>query len=146
MDSSEKAELIRRGNAAFNSGNFREARDLFVRADYRSGLERIGDYFMYERRLPLLAYGYYKRARAGSKIEDLHRRMVGALGEWIGKDKIKPTFFGRSSAVAKPAGGDPKIPAGIPSETDADGLVPVRVNPMLREMAQRIAAGKDRQM
>lgn len=129
MDSNQKAELVRRGNAAFNEGNFSEARECFTKAGYSSGLIRIGDHYMYERRLPLLAYGYYKRAGATAKIEDLHRRMVGALGEWIGRDKLKQD----SARLLVPATESP-----LDATPDKDGMIRVPVNPLLREAALQI--------
>lgn len=128
MDSSLRAELIRKGNAAFNVGEYAAAREHFTRAEYASGLIRIGDYYMYERRLPLLAYGYYKRAGARDKIEDLHRRMVGALGTWIGHDKIKGSGVGPSvSGSVQPL-----------AQPDESGMIPVPVAPLLRETALKI--------
>ena len=50
----ERADLIRRGNAAFNAGDYPQARDLFTKAGYKDGLIRLDDYYMFERRLPLL--------------------------------------------------------------------------------------------
>jgi TPR repeat protein len=130
MDSALRAELVRQGNQAFNAGDYAKARDLFTRAAYKDGLIRIGDYYMYERRLPLLAYGYYKRAGANAKVEDLHRRMIGALGEWIGRDKIRPEFFGSGGRKME------KI------EVDAEGMIPVPVAPELKELALKLLAGK----
>lgn len=50
MDSKERAETIREGNRAFNEGNIRKARDLFIKAEYKDGLIRLGDHFMYEKK------------------------------------------------------------------------------------------------
>ncbi|EMF43198.1 hypothetical protein LEP1GSC083_0545 [Leptospira interrogans serovar Pyrogenes str. L0374] len=52
MDSKERAETIREGNRAFNEGNIRKARDLFIKAEYKDGLIRLGDHFMYEKKCP----------------------------------------------------------------------------------------------
>lgn len=127
MDSSQRAELVRQGNQAFNEGDYTKARDLFTRAAYKDGLIRLGDYYMYERRLPLLAYGYYRRAGAEAKIADLHRRMIGALGEWLGKDKLRPESV-RSLGLGQRA----------EVQVDASGMIPVSVAPELREAALRI--------
>lgn len=129
-----RAELIRKGNHAFNSGDFALARDLFTKADYKAGLIRIGDYYMYDRRLPLLAYGYYKRANAQDKIQDLQRRMVGALGEWIGHDKIKT----ESLLELGMAGNANQEHVQLPAEPDLDGMIRVAVAPELRELALQI--------
>ncbi|MCB1174607.1 MAG: hypothetical protein KDK39_13635 [Leptospiraceae bacterium] len=128
MDSSTRAELIRKGNQAFNEADYRTARELFTKADYKDGLIRIGDYYMYDRRLPLLAYGYYKRAGEQSKLNDLKRRMVSALGEWIGRDKIKSESL-QSLSLRPPAQS---------LDQDADGMIPVQVSPELRQLAIEI--------
>lgn len=131
MDSGVRAELIRRGNAAFNEGDYHKAREFFTKAKYSAGLIRIGDYYMYERRLPLLAYGYYRRAGAQAKIDDLQRRMIGAFAEWVGRDKLKP----ESQAMLQGTGVAPAASAPTP---DADGQIPVTVNPLLMETALKI--------
>ena len=128
MDSSQRAEIIRKGNRAFNEGDYRTARELFSRADYKDGLIRIGDYYMYDRRLPLLAYGYYKKAGAQTRIEDLHRRMIGALGEWIGRDKIKTESLQTLGMTG------PKRDYDM----DTDGMIHVPVANELRQAALQI--------
>lgn len=130
MDAKQRAELIRLGNQAFNAENYPEAKKYFIQADYKDGLIRLGDYYMYERRLPLLAYSYYKKAGETGKIEDLQRRMIGAIGEWIGKDKIKP----ESRAVLENKAAS--------YSTDQEGMVEVPVSSELRDMARKILAEK----
>ena len=128
LSKKDRAELIRKGNEAFNGGDYPLARKLFLQTTYKDGLIRLGDYYMYEKRLPLLAYGYYKKAGASSKIQDIQRRMVGALAEWIGRDKFKPGVF------------DKKAPSSI--STDSEGMIPVKVSPLLKEAAQKILQGQ----
>ena len=127
-----RAELIRKGNEAFNAQDFRKARELFIQANYKGGLIRLGDYYMYEKHMPLLAYGYYKRANAKLKIEDLHRRMVMAIANWIGHDKLDPEY-----QDSLQAGGTVQENT---HERDQDGMIAVPVNPLLREQAQLILA------
>ena len=148
MDSSVRAEMIRAGNRAFNEGDYPKARELFTRAQYKDGLLRIGDYYMYDRLLPLLAYGYYKKAGDQKKIDDLHRRMIGALGQWLGKDKIREESrrkFGLSGSggpVAANLSGQDFDNAAAPSldynAVDADGMIPIAVAPQLRRAALAI--------
>ncbi len=133
MDSSTRAELIRQGNQAFNAGDYSKARDLFTRANYKDGLIRLGDYYMYERRLPLLAYGYYRRAGAEAKVADLHRRMIGALGEWQGRDKLRP-----ESVASLGLGQRANV------QVDSSGMIPISVAPELRAEALRILSGASR--
>jgi hypothetical protein len=89
MDSKERAALIREGNTAFNSGDYPKARELYLKTDYKDGLIRLGDYYMYEKKMPILAYGYYKKAGYTQKIDEIFQRMLYALGQWIGYDKFK---------------------------------------------------------
>jgi len=128
--SNERIALIRQGNEAFNDGDFAHARECFLKANYGDGLVRLGDYYMYEKRLPLLAYGYYKKAGAQNKLEDLHRRMVSAIGEWIGRDKIKSDINLPNTHAVEYIG------------TDADGMVRVPVNTDLLRRAKDILGQK----
>ncbi|TGL52303.1 hypothetical protein EHQ59_09660 [Leptospira kemamanensis] len=89
MDSKERAHLIREGNTAFNAGDIRKARELFLKTDYKDGLIRLGDHFMYDRKLPMLAFGYYKKAGRQDKVDEIYQRMVYALSVWLGRDKWK---------------------------------------------------------
>lgn len=84
-----RAQLIREGNQAFNAGDIRKAREIFLKTGYQDGLIRLGDHFMYDRRLPMLAFGYYKKAGRQDKVDEIFQRMVMALSEWLGKDKFK---------------------------------------------------------
>ncbi len=144
MDSSLRAEKIREGNRAFNEGDYPRARELFTQAQYKDGLIRIGDYYMYDRRLPLLAYGYYKKAGDQKKIDDLHRRMIGALGSWLGNDKIREESrkkFGLGGAGPEFAVDDlvnDSAPTLDYNAVDEDGMIPISVAPSLREVALSI--------
>ena len=91
LDPKQRAELIREGNAAFNEGNYAKAKEIFIKTNYKDGLIRLGDYYMYDRRLPMLAYGYYKKAGYQQKVDEIFQRMLMALSVWLGKDKFKPT-------------------------------------------------------
>lgn len=89
MDSKERVQLIREGNTAFNAGDIRKAREIFLKTDYKDGLIRLGDHFMYDRKLPMLAFGYYKKAGRQDKVDEIYQRMVYALSVWLGRDKWK---------------------------------------------------------
>lgn len=133
MDAQERADIIRKGNAAFNEQNFTLARDLFTRANYKDGLVRLGDYYMYDRRLPLLAYGYYKRAGAQNKIDDLHKRMIGAFSQWIGEDKLKD----EAKQMLHP-----NSERNLEVEVDSEGMVRVPVAAELLKQAKKILSEK----
>ena len=89
MDSKLRAELIREGNAAFNAKDYTKAKKLYIETNYKDGLIRLGDYYMYDRKLPMLAYGYYKKAGHSQKIDEIFQRMIYALGELLGRGVYK---------------------------------------------------------
>ena len=133
---SNKIELIRAGNVAFNDKDYKKARELFVAAGYMDGLIRLGDHYMYERRLPLLAYGYYKQANAKKQMADIHQRMVGAIAMWIGHDKLRPDFLDEEGPASKKT-------ENKQYEVDSTGMIPVPVHAELRQRAFQITGGNN---
>ena len=85
----DRAELIRKGNQEFNKlreewswETLKQATELFSAANYQDGLLRIADYLYFERKLPLLAVSYYKKAgtQGGQKrISEIKNRMFLAI-------------------------------------------------------------------
>lgn len=123
MDSKERVSLIREANQAFNAGDIRKARELFLKTDYKDGLIRLGDHFMYDRKLPMLAFGYYKKAGRQDKVDEIFQRMIFALSEWLGKDKWKKS--------------EAEIKASAPLDPED-----FRVHPVLKAKALEILALK----
>ena len=89
MDEKERIALIRKGNEFFNSGQIDNAIKIFVKTDYKDGLVRIGDYYFYEKRQPLTALGFYKKANMKKKVDEIYERMMYALNRMIVEDKNK---------------------------------------------------------
>ena len=89
MDKKERAALIRKGNELFNKGEVEAAVKIFLKTDYKDGIIRTGDYYFYEKKQPLLAFKFYKKANVQEKVNEIFERMVYALGRWIGEDKLK---------------------------------------------------------
>lgn len=116
----QRIALIKKGKEAYKQKDLKLAKECFILADYKEGLILLGDYYMYEKRLPLLAYGYYKKAGAKEKIEDLHQRMILALSKWIGEDKIKPESLKKIKQNRK------------------EEFIEVKVDPKLLEKAKEI--------
>lgn len=116
MEAKERVALIREGNAAFNAGDVRKAREIFLKTDYKDGLIRMGDYFMFDKKLPILAYGYYKKAGHQQKVDEVFQRMIFALSQWLGKDKFN----------------NPQSP---PQELDPNNFI---VHPLLKKTALEI--------
>jgi hypothetical protein len=87
MLDSEKAQLIRKGNQAFNEGNVDLASKIFKTTEYKDGLIRVGDYYYFDKRQPLMAYGYYKRANHSIMLEKISDGFIFALKHWLSEDK-----------------------------------------------------------
>ncbi|AXX17188.1 MULTISPECIES: hypothetical protein [Leptospira] len=122
MGSRERAEMIREGNRAFNEGDIRKARDLFIKAEYKDGLVRLGDHFMYEKKMPLLAYGYYKKAGYQKRIDEIFQRMIWAFSQWVGADKFK----------SEPT--DPTV-SGVATGSGFPEASEFQIHPLLRQTA-----------
>jgi hypothetical protein len=86
MNSKEKIALIRKGNELFNNGEIDNAIKIFAATGYKDGLARVGDYY-YEKKQPLIAVKFYKKAGMHSKVNEIFERMMYALGQLIGEDK-----------------------------------------------------------
>jgi len=88
MDKDERTQLIRTGNTYFNEGNIEEAKKCFIKAKYQDGLRRIGDYFYYDQKKPLIAINYYRAIGDTSKVNEIYERMGHALNQMLKSDKI----------------------------------------------------------
>ncbi len=88
MDKKERTALIRKGNEFFNKGEIDNAIKIFVKTDYRDGLARIGDYY-YEKKQPLTAFKFYKKAKMDEKVNEIFERMMYALGRLISGEEGK---------------------------------------------------------
>lgn len=86
MDNKKKIELTRIGNELFNKGEVEKASKFFQAAQYRDGLTRVADYYFYDKKLPLVALGYYKMVKRQDKVDEIYERMMFALGKLLGKD------------------------------------------------------------
>lgn len=150
MDSSTRAQLIREANTAFNDGDIRKARELYLKTNYKDGLVRLGDHFMYDRKLPMLAFGYYKKAGMQSKVDEIFQRMIWALSTWIGRDKFKPAGKGssglvanneesNSGSIATNSGSQSKFTQETASKLSPDDF---KVHPILRAKALEILENK----
>jgi len=89
MEDSEKVQLIRKGNQAFNEGNIDLASKIFKTTEYKDGLIRVGDHYYFDKHQPLMAYGYYKRANHHIMLEKISDGFIFALKHWLGEDETK---------------------------------------------------------
>ena len=83
MDDSQRAAMIRKGNQAFNEGDMELAANLFKSTEYKDGLIRMGDYYYFNLRQPLMAYGYYRRANHTIMLDRLSENFINALKFWL---------------------------------------------------------------
>jgi hypothetical protein len=120
MDSKERAALIRKGNEHFNRGELDRAEKIFRATGYRDGLTRIGDYFYYEKKLPLVALTYYRLVNHRQRIEEIYERMIFALGKLIRSDD------------------EPARPRGEEEKKGEEDSVRVPVHPKLKILAREI--------
>lgn len=93
MDEKERIALIRKGNEYFNQGKIKEAIEVFFKTGYKDGLHRIGDYYYYDKKLPLIALKFYRMSGSTKKINEIMERMVFALSKWLGNDSIKDSRY-----------------------------------------------------
>lgn len=91
IDESTKAALIRKGNELYNKGKIADAYRCYVTAQYQAGIEKIGDYYFYTERMPLVALPYYfkvKTERANKKVDEIFERMVFAFKKLLREETV----------------------------------------------------------
>jgi hypothetical protein len=118
MDEKERIALIRKGNEFFNTGEIESALKIFIKTDYKDGLVRIGDYYFYEKKQPLTALDFYKKANMTAKVNEIYERMMYALNKWIVDDKDKNK--------------------NIENKHDSGSTVEVKFSPKLKKVAEEI--------
>mgnify|MGYP003595362834 FL=1 len=79
MTEKERVALIRKGNELYNAGKIEEAIRIFTATGYKDGLTRVGDMFFFDKKMPIIAYKYYKLAGRTDRINDIFERMIFAL-------------------------------------------------------------------
>lgn len=82
LTSEQKVQLIRRGNALFQDGDFEQAKKIFVATGYSDGMIRLGDRFM-DRGDALEALQMYKMAPAPDKAAEVVALMAKAVRRWL---------------------------------------------------------------
>jgi hypothetical protein len=116
MEEKERVALIRRGNEFFNDGRIDDAAKIFIATQYRDGLTRIGDLYYFDRKMPLIAYKYYKLAERKDRINDIFMRMMMALKSLVTTESAEK-------------------PAPRPMRVE---LPPLKVSPKLKIIAEEI--------
>lgn len=84
--SKDRAGIIRKGNEFFNLKQYEKAAKLFWHADYYDGLNRIGEFLLYEEQKPFQALLYFKKTKNQHKIHEIIGRMLFALRTMVKKN------------------------------------------------------------
>jgi hypothetical protein len=92
LNDAQKAELMRKGNLLFNEGRYFEAGKIFSTIGYKTGLIRLGDFFYFDKEMPLVAYGFYRNANHKPMLDKIGDSFVFALKCLLSDDgeKAKP--------------------------------------------------------
>lgn len=90
LSDAQKAELTRKGNTLFNEGKYFEAGKIFTLVGYKTGLIRLGDFFYFEKEMPLVAYGFYRNAKHQPMLEKIGESFVFALKCLLSDDDSTP--------------------------------------------------------
>lgn len=90
LNDAQKAELTRKGNILFNEGKYFEAGKIFTLVGYKTGLIRLGDFFYFEKEMPLVAYGFYRNAKHQPMLEKIGDSFVFALKCLLSDDESSP--------------------------------------------------------
>lgn len=88
MDAKEKNKLIRLGNQLFTEKKYEKAAKIFITTGYRDGLIRLGDFWYFEKKMPLVAWGYYNRAKHDRMLNKIREGFNFALKCWLNEDEI----------------------------------------------------------
>jgi hypothetical protein len=111
--------LARKGNECFNNGDITEAIKFFVKAGYRDGIMRVADHYYYDNRQPLVALKFYKMINRQDRIDEIHARMIFALGKWLKPSQEKDSDYERD-------------------KNSSDGEIEVKIHPKLKILAEEI--------
>lgn len=118
MDEKTRVELIRRANEHFNNGEIEKAAAIFEKTNYKDGLTRVGDYYFFDKKQPLLALKYYRLSGRSDMVQNIYERMVYALSLWLKAGDSTET---------------PKVEVKLP---------PLKVSPKLKMIAEEILQKK----
>lgn len=98
INDSTKSALIRKGNELFNQRDIDGAYRCYITASYFAGIEKIADYYNFEKKNSIKAMQLYKfilkedsnlggNVRAKKKLDILSRSVVKILRKWMKEDE-----------------------------------------------------------
>lgn len=87
MTDKERVELIRKGNQLFNEGKIEDAGKIFLATNYKDGLVRVGDYYLYQEKKFFKAFFYYKKANYSKRLEEIYKKWAEVIHFLLEEDK-----------------------------------------------------------
>ena len=86
IDPAARVKLIRKGNELFSSGNIETAEKIFITADYKDGLVRLGDYYLKKNNIYKSAEMYFMSENR-SKIDIFCKKCALVIEKFLKEDK-----------------------------------------------------------
>ncbi|MCX8028665.1 MAG: hypothetical protein N2712_01560 [Brevinematales bacterium] len=87
MTNRERIELIRKGNQLFNEGKIEDAAKIFLVTDYKDGLVRVGDHYLYQEKRFFKAFFYYKKANYSKRLNEIYKKWAEIIHFLLEEDK-----------------------------------------------------------
>lgn len=87
MNDKERVELIRKGNQLFNEGKIEDAGKIFLATNYKDGLVRVGDHYLYQEKKFFKAFFYYKKANYTRRLEEIYKKWAEVIHFLLEEDK-----------------------------------------------------------
>ncbi len=88
VDSSTRAQLIRKGNEFFSTGSILQAEKIFITIDYKDGLVRLGDYYLKNKDIYKSARMYFLSENQ-SKINAFCKKAALIIEKFLNEDKVE---------------------------------------------------------
>ncbi len=87
MDKEDRIKLIRKGNELFNKGDIIGAAKIYIATNYADGLIRVGDYFYYEKKQPIVALKFYRKANFQKRVNEIYEKIVEVIRWYLAQDR-----------------------------------------------------------
>lgn len=98
INDSVRTSLVRKGNELFNLNDIEGAYRCYITASYYGGIERVADYYFFNKKDLIKAYRLYKliakedsnlggNERAKKKIENICESFAKGIRKWLNEDE-----------------------------------------------------------
>lgn len=136
LTDAQKNELMRKGNTLFNEGRYFEAGKIFSTIGYKTGLIRLGDFFYFDKEMPLVAYGFYRNANHKPMLDKIGDSFVFALKCLLADDN--------PAAVKTPQRSEDEVRIRTANSPDAGlGASPAKAEALDNKIARAVAMLKN---